>query len=257
MSTFLYLVTGTAGVAPNRDEMIRLGLYDRLERRWHSAAGVEFEHGQSCIVSPAMDGAEPVRALPTPYAAREAATEGNLRAWVVWNPNRPLPTEASLARRFQPMGERVVLGDGQRWLVPTLSRLGGSLLPRTVSVSVQPGSDSFRFYRDVDRAWAAHAEDVERLASWARACARTGWQDRGPAAPPPEIVRMLVADALSLAYRVGPAEIDVLGLLPDGVLDRALGAVAGAYDGIKIHALAGRGGGECGELDLLEGTPNG
>lgn len=150
-------------------------------------------------------------------------------AWVgYWNAGRPTPDE--LAREPRLYGEERVLADGQRWCVPVVigapedvaASIGVLRLPRKLELN------------DAGEFVAGEVEPQYRplleAAGW--------WYDESWAAaqrmaagePPdeiegPEVQRMLAAAVTVLAgnYRVGKAEVVLLGLLDTQVAQDVLG----------------------------------
>jgi len=131
----------------------------------------------------------------------------NAAVWVGFDPDDP-PTPEDLARERQIDGHGVTLEDGQQWLVPVARALAGHCpLPRRVSwdgAQWSPGEVLER-YRDLE----GHAQRLWGLVMGAaEATPETE-------APPPITFADecdIAAAALALNYRLGPAEISLLGL---------------------------------------------
>lgn len=139
----------------------------------------------------------------------------NSAAWVGYDPdNRPAPAELARAERIG--GHMTRLADGQEWLVPVARELGGgSALPRRLSwdgASWTPG-DVLPQYR---RLWEAACRAFDQL---------LGVEGHGDMAMLLSEECDLAAQALCCNYRVGPAEISLLGLFATGTQAAVIGSL--------------------------------
>lgn len=239
---FQYFVTGTSGHNPTPEELRAVGLLDVLGGRYQSTTQVEHEGEFGSLV------AHPDDPTPNPQLLRFGSRPwgravGDIRVRINWLLGEV--GERELARRFQPAGERVRLGDGTRWLVPTLLRFDGSM---RVAECINYAADSGMEFRPAFD-WVERRQLIERVTGWARMAALLGWNPgtiwQGDCPTRAEIRRVVVW-ALGLAYRVGPDEIDALGLLPESDLPTLYACVAAVADApawLQLDGLIERGGG--------------
>lgn len=211
---FLYFVN-RAAVAPEPDSLPRLGLAHAFERPPESRQVSTGPGGASGVLL-----AQPPTDLARFVFKADAQTwrriPGHADTWVGrWNDEAIGPTE--LARRDMLSGHSVKLGDGQQWLVP-------------VARAYIEDSGELRWYNALPAVW-----DVDDEGNWVRGAVEKRyaalWNDAEQAADAfSEGVRQMAdgkmpfdmgdhrgaaVRALGANYRLGPAEVGMLGLFSD------------------------------------------
>jgi hypothetical protein len=188
----------------NREDLVAAGLGYALEREGGpSCAACEKgpDGAAGCVFSlPGLDGQAPgVQAIAAGVHWQRIPGSA---AWVGFNSEAP-PGPADLVRRKSLDGHRVELADGQQWLVPVARAVdGSSRLPQRLSWD--------------GRTWAP-GDVLPRYAELFAAACRA-WDSIFGAAMDGEAITLLTEEAdvaaLALAcnYRIGPAEISLLGL---------------------------------------------
>lgn len=235
MAHFLYLVETGGGVTASLAQ--RCGLRDRLpdgmaQSPWKGELGGRPVAGVLCWGSD-MDQ----RHAAVDEAAQEWASYvlNDTRVHVgMWRDRRP--HEGDLRRSRTLESDAVQLGDGGWWLVPRLrSREGKACLPRAYALDErgEVSSQVAREYRTLERLgerlarqWEVeqelHGRALDPLsAEYGREVSAAM---KGEALTVADQV-LLAAEALSANYRVGPAEVGLLGLLTEQTLPDVLAAM--------------------------------
>lgn len=210
MSQFLYFFPGAPGHVPDRERVrssfAATALRDllRSDKTWNGSFIVNGctngpgGHSGTVIV-PKIDGQFPEGF--TPAFVKDTQQWVNIDdAWLGWFPDVP-PTEQSLRKSSMVSGYPVRLNDDCEWMAPTIrcQPVGSRVtLPRMVTRD----SSGKRVYR-IKKEYERFQEIAELLWNYHFAGAVIESDD--------ELLDM-AAELLSLNYRIGPAELDALGL---------------------------------------------
>lgn len=163
------------------------------------------------------EGAAP----PTDAAkAKWSRIDGTI-AWLGVTDARPGPQDLARAERYQ--GHEVELADGNSWLVPVARLVGGDTrFPRKLKKSGEKWVQG-----DVREPYARIFEDACRV--WDELRSQAGNDQRTLTESTDVAVK-----ALSVNYRIGPAEVDALGLFDTQVMVRVLLALVDWPTAVKL-----------------------
>lgn len=197
MAGLLYYVPGTATI--NKVKIVELGLGYAVEDGGPDYAGMSPGPDKASGVVFSLPGASGTQAQPSQAGDYTFEQMPGMDVWCGFNPTSP-PAPEDLARKEQIGGHDVRLADGNVWHVPVARAVNGATsLPRRLKwdgTDWKPG-DVLPQYRDL----------------FAGACAV--WdalveQDAGEITFNDECG--LAVTALAINYRLGPAEVSLLGL---------------------------------------------
>lgn len=211
MASFLYFLPGVEDKARVPDLLRELGLGHALEAGSPTVNVQEGPAGRGALLWP------PYGDTPTPGYYPEAQTwQGwGARLWVGWETARP-PGPQDLARAELQDGYLIEMADGRKWQVPA-----ARLLPTQL-----------RFTPDLQGVETSllpqYREFYNRVAELAARLRETGG-DLGDL----ELLRV-ATEGLAVNYRIGPAEVSVLGLMTRAAAQRCVFALT---DGPLIEAV--------------------
>lgn len=198
MSGFFYYLSGQRAIKAAKADA--LGLSYARDGGGPSHAGINPGPDEKVGVVFAFADARgntPPLALAGAPSVRWMEQPGNPELWLGYEPSDP-PGPTDLARREQRPGHPVTLTDGHEWIVPVARLLDGQpALPRRLSWDGQawtPGEVLDRYtdlFAAACRVWDALMEAGEVTLD--ESCD-------------------VAATALAVNYRIGPAEISLLGL---------------------------------------------
>lgn len=211
MSGLVYYLPGKSAV--KREDALAAGLGYAMERKLVSAgmsSGPDGAGGAACMFA---DGNLAALAGAATRRGTWQQVPGS-PAWVGFDPDeRPAPPD--LARAEQLDGHLTRLADGAEWLVPVARMFDGEpALPRSI------GWDG--------SSWAPGDVLPQHQSLWRQACRVYDLLAEGEGAAGRMIFSEecdLAARALSCNYRLGPAEISLLGLFATGTQMAVLGAL--------------------------------
>lgn len=214
MPNFLYFIPKTLRQEINRERIVAAGLgdvlRDRLSRDDLANKGrlaiADVIHGpdatQGTIVyplptTPQDDEANGIGYYPATQKWRHIPATGGAGYWVGWDPEN-LPTPEALERETLISGYLEELGDGGFWECPIIRLVhGGFNLPDTWGL--QDGKVVARVKKNWQWAWDLSGEIWDQLCSGSD--------------PVREVAYSWCAKLLSINYRVGLAEVEILDLL--------------------------------------------
>ncbi|MBN1126922.1 MAG: hypothetical protein JXA82_18110 [Sedimentisphaerales bacterium] len=180
-----------------------------------------------CQRSPTLGPEHAMGVLLSMNRSRDVIFDPNRQRWTpsidktYWigldNETPPAPHE--LAREEMLAGHKVILGDGNEWLVPVARQVsGGCALPRSLSI----GADGQAVTGAVIGKLASFWKQVEAL--WDDTLILLDMREGEPALTLTDRLKLAV-QALSLNYRVTLDEVVLLGLLDTDSLQKVLDAV--------------------------------
>lgn len=213
MAGFLYFIPGVDKLAPAQLPGLGLGHVDAARgiMTGQVRGGPGGSNGLLLKANLADGRREPAVMYKPDAQAWRKGMDGLY--WVgSWNDRRPEPED--LARERFIAGERLKLLDGREWTVPICrSIVRGSTLPKRLVL----GEDCRSWeMRDLPE-FAALCADAEQVFEAFRNAKREDDGSSELSIKQQDAVRICIA-ALGVNYRVGPVEVDQLGLLTtDGV----------------------------------------
>ncbi len=154
--------------------------------------------------------------------------------WVgLWNEGRPTPADLKPQKAKQAPGELVEGDDGNRWLVPRCLRKFEDIelglipvcdLPKLRTLDGEGHWTKSTVRRRYEILWedfATYLDDVNQAIENAMVEANAGPEDEVQYVLPDSRFKV-VESALMANYRVGPVEIDLLGIFTDDFVEEAL-----------------------------------
>lgn len=207
MAGFLYFVEGTSTVNETHAALKAAGAAYVLEGKPQTTSGptVGPEDKRGGAVAPSVGPGGTQVDIHHPDKLRWTEVpgpEGKPGYWIGYDPtSKPTPADLALPTGFT--GHPVELGDGNTWLVPVARRLTGqAAFPQRLE--------------RIDGKWKTGDVVPAYADRWKKACLlwdhmTTSTDDR-PSLTIDDATEIIV-EALALNYRLGPEEVNVLGLL--------------------------------------------